>query len=103
MGRHSTLHTFRYASAVADLVNSDSRLHLIAVLLRLADCRHHNSKLGLPIRLRITQIQLAHCANVSRQLVGPLLKDLESMGAITLGYREIMIRHAESTRQLFDT
>lgn len=102
MGRLSTLHTFRYGSAVGDLLISDARLRLVAVLLRLADCRHRNSALGLPIRLRLTQKQLADCANVSRQLVGPALHELEGMGAITIGYREIIIRKAERMRKLLD-
>lgn len=102
MGRLSSLHAFRYGTAVGDLLITDSRRRLVAVLLRLADCRHRDSGLGLPIRLRMTQAQLAHSANLSRQLVGPLLKDLDGMQAITAGYREIVVRDAALMRGLID-
>ena len=102
LGRLSARYTFRFAGAVGDLLIPDPRLRLIAVLLRLADCRHRDADIGLPIALRLTQLQLAQCANVSRQLVGPLLHKLEATGAIDVGYRELRVLRAAPLRRSLD-
>ncbi|MBN8507363.1 MAG: Crp/Fnr family transcriptional regulator [Burkholderiales bacterium] len=102
VGRLSARYTFRFAGAAGDLLIPDPRLRLIAVLLRLADCRHRDSELGMPIVLRLTQLQLAQCANVSRQLVGPLLHDLQAQDSITVGYRELTMRKTAALRRQLD-
>lgn len=102
MGQLTTLYTFRYGGAVGDLLIQDPRRRLIAVLLRLVDCRRQDSPLGLPIRLCMTQLQLAQCANMSRQLVGPLLQELEGLGDIVVGYREVTVQRTSAMRQLLE-
>lgn len=101
-GRLACAYAFRFGGLAGDLLVPDSRLRLIAVLLWLADCRHRDSSLGLPLRLRISQTELGRSANLSRQLAYKTLHELEAMGAIGTGYRTITIRDAAAMRRLLE-
>jgi CRP/FNR family transcriptional regulator, cyclic AMP receptor protein len=67
--------------------NSDARI--AAVLIQLGgSLREHTNA---PRVLDVTQTQLAAIANVSRSILNPVLKTLESQGVVELGNRTITI------------
>jgi hypothetical protein len=39
---------------------------------------------------------------MSRQLVGPLLQELEGLGNIVVGYREVTVQRTSAMRQLLE-
>lgn len=80
----------RWGSGMVDLTIRDSRLRCIAVLLRLANCRHVVTAIP-PVTIHFTQEQLAAAANLSRYPTGTVLRDLARAGLIRLGYGTITI------------
>ena len=91
-------------SALADMTLSDSRRRGIAVLLRLAGCRYADpqSRELSPVRLRVTQLQLAEFSNVSRQTESGLLRALQDEGLIEIGYHEVVLLDAAALRRIVD-
>lgn len=100
MGEHPelTAHLFRnfanifarLSIVVGDNQIRDGRGRCIAALLRLSDERLQGI---VPGRLPIGQQDLAGMANLSRQKAGEVLRELEQLGMIELGYRWIAIRN----------
>lgn len=71
-----------------DLMIRNPARRTIAVLLRLAGCRHA----GLhPAEIDVSQEDLARMANLSRNGVGTILRRLEKDGLIEVGYRHILL------------
>ena len=46
---------------------------------------------GDPVEIPVAQDEIAELARLSRNAVGPILKELERAGAISLGYRKITV------------
>lgn len=90
----------RYGSAAGDLLIRDSRQRVIAVLLRLADCRHLDP--ATPPTIILSQGDLAAAANMSRHLAGETLRELEDQRLIEIGYRQVAIRNAPALRLIVD-
>lgn len=90
----------RYGGSTGDLLIRDSHQRLVAVLLRLADCRHRDRLTCTTIVL--SQSDLAAAANMSRHLAGETLRDLQEKQLIGLGYREITIHDAAAMRAIVD-
>ena len=90
----------RYGSATGDLLIRSSRQRVIAVLLRLANCRHRDPA-TLPTII-LSHGDLAAAANMSRHLAGETLRVLEDGRLIDLGYRQVTIRDAAALRRIVD-
>ncbi len=99
MGQHPelTAHLFRnfanlFARMTIVIGNAhlrDGRARCIAVLLRLVDTQYQGP---VPDWIPIGQMDLAGMANVSRQKVGDVLRELEALGLVELGYRQMRVR-----------
>ncbi len=92
--------TFRYGGAVGDLLIRDPRRRVVAVLLRLANCRWHDA--GEPVTIVFTQDQLAAAANLSRHPAGAVLRDLEQRRMLAIGYRNLTILDPAGLRAIAD-
>lgn len=90
------------SGAVADLLIPDSLRLSVAVLLRIADCRHADPKRSPPWGVRISQEHFAEMCNMSRQNLGLLLRELERRDLIHLGYREIILNDTKALREIVD-
>ena len=88
----------RYGGATGDLLIRDSRQRVIAVLLRLADCRHRDP--ATPPSIILSHNDLAAAANMSRHLAGETLRNLAEQHMIELGYRQVTILKAAALRAL---
>lgn len=98
MGEHPelTAHLFRnfanlFARMTIVIGNAhlrDGRERCIAVLLRIVDDRYQGHA---PDWIPIGQMDLAGMANVSRQKVGDVLRELEALGLVELGYRQMRV------------
>lgn len=92
--------SFRYGGMVGDLLIRDSRQRCIAVLLRLADCRHRNPP--TPLTIILNHADLAAAANLSRHPAGEVLRELDALGLIELRYRQVTILDAPALRAIVD-
>lgn len=90
------------AGGLADLLIADSRRRCIAVLLRLCDCRRRNPDRPGPWGVTIPQEHLAEMANLSRQTVGPMLRDLAEEGLIAVRYRGLVLTDPARLRAIVD-
>lgn len=100
LGQLATDTAFRYGGAIGDLLIRDARQRCIAVLLRLADCRHRDPT--TPTTIIFNHADLAAAANMSRHPTGEVLRDLDALGFIDLGYRQITILNAAAMRSIVD-
>jgi CRP/FNR family cyclic AMP-dependent transcriptional regulator len=91
---------FRYCGATGDLLIRDARQRCIAVLLRLADCRHRDP--AMPPTIILNHTDLATVANMSRYPAGEVLRELDALGHIELGYRQVTILDAPALRSIVD-
>ncbi len=89
-----------YGGATGDLLIRDSRQRCIAVLLRLADCRHVDR--AMPPTIIISHGDLAAASNMSRHPAGEVLRELDALGHIDLGYRQVTILDALALRAIAD-
>ena len=85
-------------SALDDLMIRDHTKRCLAVLLRLGDCRDANLTEKEPIELDVSQGDIATMANLSRNAVGTVLRDLEARGVISLDYRMVKILDPKGLR-----
>jgi len=89
---------FERAMGLADaLMVRSSEARVEAVLRQLGGHLGHDA--NAPRVLDITQAQLSAIANVSRSVLSPVLKKLESKGTIKLGHRTITITDPTALRR----
>jgi CRP/FNR family transcriptional regulator, cyclic AMP receptor protein len=77
--------------AAYDLMQRDPRRRCIATLLRLAGARHGLAEPAGRVEIDITQSDLAHMANLSRNTVAAILKELRQARCIEWEYRRLLI------------
>lgn len=82
-----------------DLLIADSRRRCVAVLLRVAGCRTEGNE---RCDAGIGQDELAAMANMSRQTTGTILRGLQVLGALELGYRTISVTDPAALRAIVD-
>lgn len=103
IGRLSVLFAQIAAGAAADLMVADNRQRCAATLLRLAGVRHRNNVAGTgQIVAQVSQDELGAVANLSRNSVGRILKELEALGLVVIAYRSITLPDPESLRRMVD-
>lgn len=100
VGQLATQMSFRYGGATGDLLIRDSRQRCIAVLLRLADCRHRDP--ATPPTIILNHADLAAASNMSRHPAGEVLRELDALGLIELGYGKMTIIDAAKLRAMVD-
>lgn len=83
-----------------DLMIRDHVQRFVAVLLRLANCRHVNPRNGEPTEIDVSHDDLARMANVARTTAGGILRKLEAAGHLALSYRCISILTPEALRKM---
>ena len=88
--------------ALADLTRQDSTIRAIAVMLRLAGCRHDNPPRGTRIEIRLSQIDLAAMAVMSRNTLNTIITHLAELELIEIGYRTIVIRNPGRLRDMVE-
>ncbi len=86
--------------AAEDLMIRDPDRRCVATVLRLAGCRYDGPGQADPLDVDISQEDLAHIANLSRNAVGTILRDLKTRRLISLRYRRIQILDAKALRGL---
>jgi CRP-like cAMP-binding protein len=75
------------ANATSDLMIPENERRVVAVLLRLCDCRFPSG--GPPREIPLTQAELAAMSNVCRNTLGTILRKLQESGLISIGYGKI--------------
>ena len=100
VGQLANQMSFRYGGATGDLLIRDARQRCIAVLLRLADCRHRDP--ATPPTIILNHAGLAAASNMSRHPAGEVLRELDSLGLIALGYGRVTIIDAAQLRAIVD-
>lgn len=83
-----------------DLMIRDHFKRCVAVLLRLANCRHVSPPDGNPIEVDISHEDLAHVANIARTTAGAILRELEAEGHLQLSYRRIFVLAPDALLQM---
>nr|WP_310522711.1 Crp/Fnr family transcriptional regulator [Polymorphobacter sp.] len=99
LGNLSLNGTLLVTQIATDLLIANTKRRCVAVLLRIADCRtdgdgRYDAGAG--------QDELAAMANMSRQTIGTILRDLQASGLIELGYRTIAITEPAKLRAIVD-
>jgi CRP-like cAMP-binding protein len=100
IGQLAIEYAYRYGGALGDSMIRDARQRCITMLLRLADCRHMDP--AAPPTIILSQGDLAAVANMSRLPVGMVLRELDELGFIDHGYRQITIRNAPALRAIVE-
>jgi len=90
----------RMALVVGDAMIRQPRNRLIAVLLRVGECRVEGAD---SVDVPIGQQELAGMANLSRQKASEVLRNLEQQGMVKLGYRRITILKPDRLRTLLES
>jgi CRP-like cAMP-binding protein len=90
------------ANATSDLMIPENERRVVAVLLRLCDCRFSTADGRPPQEIPLTQAELAAMANVSRNTLGTILRGLQDEGLISIGYGKIRPLQPESLRALVE-
>lgn len=86
--------------ACDDLMMRDHVKRCVAVLLRLAGCRHVSATPSAPTEIDLTQDDVATLANVARMTAGAVLRNLEQSGHIEQAYRRIRILAPDALRAM---
>jgi CRP/FNR family transcriptional regulator, cyclic AMP receptor protein len=98
---HLADETMQLASgALADLTRQDSLHRAVAVLLRLAGCRYEDPPHGEIAEVRISQVDLAAMAVMSRNTLSGIFSELVRRGLIDVQYRSILLKDSRSLRAL---
>ncbi|WP_373504700.1 Crp/Fnr family transcriptional regulator [Aestuariivirga sp.] len=79
------------AMVASDLLIRQSDRRLAATILRFAGLRGLSSGLMEPVRLPITQAELAEAANLSRNATGTILRKLAAKGYLEIDYRGVVV------------
>lgn len=90
----------RMTLVVGDAMIRQPANRLIAVLLRIGECRVTGAA---AVDVPIGQLELAGMANLSRQKASEVLRDLEQKGLVALGYRRITILQPDLLRSLLES
>lgn len=85
--------------AAYDLMLRDPQARCVATLLRLAGYRHAPPREEVPVELDITQAELAHMTNLSRNSVGAILRLLRERNCVDMDYRQLLITDPAILRQ----
>jgi CRP-like cAMP-binding protein len=93
---------FRYGVGLADMLLRDPKQRCVAVLLRLCDCRLRDNAAGMPVTIMCSQDEFGAMTNLSRQAAGGVLRYLERLGHIEVGYRSITLIDARPLRAMID-
>ena len=74
-----------------DLMLRDPQQRCVATLLRLAGFRHGTPRPMGPVELDLTQSDLAHMTNMSRNSIGAILRGLRDSKLIDVDYGQLII------------
>ncbi|WP_179867060.1 Crp/Fnr family transcriptional regulator [Rhizobium sp. L18] len=77
--------------ASRDLLIRDSKVRCFAVLLRLGGFRRGRSLAEAEPELDLAQEELAHLANLSRNAIGTILRELQRTKVIEIAYKRLKI------------
>lgn len=83
------------SQVAAELLIPSSSRRIAAVVLRIAAPDPAEARVG-PEGVRVTQVQLAEMANVSRNLVNSALGDLRARGWIAAHYNRLVVHDREA-------
>lgn len=87
------------AMIASDLLIRRSDRRLAATILRFAGLRFPGGDPTDPIRLAVTQAELAEAANLSRNAAGTILRGFADQGFIETDYRGIVVRDPSGLRR----
>lgn len=88
--------------AAYDLMLRDPLQRCAATLLRLAGLRHGPPLVTGQVALDITQSDLAHMTNLSRNSVGAILRTLRERQCVDVDYRQLLITDPSRLKALLD-
>jgi CRP/FNR family transcriptional regulator, cyclic AMP receptor protein len=86
--------------AVGDLLIRDPVKRCIATLLRLSGHRHSSQDIALSYNAEVTQEELAHLSNLSRNATGSILRSMAKRGLLELSYRQIRVIDPDALRAI---
>lgn len=85
-----------------DLTLREPLQRCAATLLRLAGLRHGPPLIPVPLELDITQAELAHMTNLSRNSIGAILRILRERNCVDVDYRQLVITDPDALRAILD-
>lgn len=83
-----------------DLMQHNHVERVVAVLLRLGNCRVVSPQKHRPIEIDMNHEDLACMANVARTTAGAILRKLQADGLLALSYRRINILEPDTLRKM---
>ena len=89
--------------AAYDLMLRDARQRCAATLLRLGGFRHNVPRPSMPVELDITQADLAHMTNLSRNSIGAILRLFRAQNCIDIDYGQLVITDPEALRLVLES
>lgn len=96
-GTLAHMHVKNHGQLAGDLMLPDTRARMAAILLHQAGVRNEGES---AVTLVVTQEELGHISNMSRQPSGRLLRDFDAEGLIGIGYRRITVLQPEALRRV---
>jgi CRP-like cAMP-binding protein len=85
-----------------DLMLREPLKRCAATLLRLAGLRHSPPLIPVPLELDISQADLAHMTNMSRNSVGAILRILRERNCVEVDYRQLVITDPAVLKAILD-
>jgi CRP/FNR family transcriptional regulator, cyclic AMP receptor protein len=85
---------------IDDLMLRDPHKRVVAALLRLSGCRSEIPEGLGPVDLDLSQDDLALMSNVGRTLANEVLRELQAVGQIEVGYRRIRVVAPDGLRPM---
>ncbi len=85
---------------LVDLTRQSSEARAVAMLMRLAGCRHIDPPASADLELLISQTDMAAMAVMSRNTFNGIVGRLVDMGLVELGYRSIRILKPAALRDI---
>ena len=100
VGAHHEHRSQLAMGAAHDLMLRDPQQRCAATLLRLAGLRHAPPRPIGPVELDITQTDLAHMTNLSRNSVGAILRSLRDERVLEVEYGQLLIHDPQKLMDL---
>ena len=85
---------------LVDLTRQSSEARAVAMLLRLAGCRHMDPPDIADLEIRMSQADMAAMAVMSRNTFNAIIGRLVELGLLELGYRSIRLLKPAALRDI---
>lgn len=102
LGHLAAEHVALAVAALDDLTIRASDARLAAVLLRLCGARISADPAGISSELDVTQHELAHLTNLSRSMIGDLVREFEERDLLLRRYGKLVVRDVPALKVMLE-